>query len=113
MTPAAAQLFRNGTDDLRRQLAQCQFFKCTALMPLALEMGQAEQDLSAIYSEMAHLPSPFTVLEVLANKGRHVLICHCGRAAEKANSTELACAHPYSSRFRVKPEQQARPGSTS
>lgn len=76
MTPAAAQLFRNGTDDLRRQLAQCQFFECTALMPLAMEMGQAEQDLSAIYSEMAHLPSPFTVLEVMGPKGRHVLICH-------------------------------------
>ncbi len=57
MTPLAAKLFRTGDEDTQRRLAAAQFFECTALTPLALEMRKADEAESG-FSISAQLPAP-------------------------------------------------------
>lgn len=62
MTPMAAQLFRHGEPIWRTLLPHTQFFECTAIAELALEMAAAEGE--APFSEFAVLPATSTVLEL-------------------------------------------------
>lgn len=67
MTPLASQMYRHGEGEIRARLAQCQFFECTAIFPLAREMHAAEHArLSepgnhgvAPFSEFSQLPKRF------------------------------------------------------
>lgn len=64
MTPLAVRLFREGYEDEQRRLAASQFFECTSLVPLALEMQHADAAAGYYeYSRSAQLPAPSTALE--------------------------------------------------
>jgi len=74
MTPLAAKLFRTGDEDTQRRLAAAQFFDCTALTPLALEMRTAD-DAESGFSSNAQLPAPKTVIEIMLRGKRMAFFC--------------------------------------
>lgn len=74
MTPLAARLFRSGDEDTQRRLAAAQFFECTALTPLALEMRKADEAESG-FSSSAQLPAPKTLIEIMLNGKRMAFFC--------------------------------------
>lgn len=74
MTPLAARLFRTGDEDTQRRLAAAQFFECTALTPLALEMRKADHAESG-FSSSAQLPAPKTLIEIMLRGRRIAFFC--------------------------------------
>lgn len=74
MTPLAAKLFRMGDEEVQRALAPSQFFECTALVPMAIEMRIAD-GFKSPYSDMAQLPAPFTVIEAIMHGRRTMFTC--------------------------------------
>lgn len=74
MTPLAARLFRTGDEDTQRRLAAAQFFECTALTPLALEMRKADDPESG-FSSSAQLPAPKTLIEIMLKGKRVAFFC--------------------------------------
>lgn len=74
MTPLAAKMFRQGSEGNQRTLAGCQFFECTALTPLALEMEWADS-VSKGFSANALLPAPKTFIEALIKGQRVGFLC--------------------------------------
>lgn len=74
MTPLAAKLFRTADEDTQRRLASAQFFECTALTPLALEMRKAD-DAESGFSSNAQLPAPKTLIEILLKGERVAFFC--------------------------------------
>ena len=74
MTPLAARLFRTTDDATQRQLAASQFFECTALTPMALEMRKADSTDSG-FSTNARLPAPKTLIEAMIRGKRIAFFC--------------------------------------
>ena len=74
MTPLAARLFRTSDEDTQRRLAAAQFFECTALTPLALEMRKAD-DAESGFSSSAQLPAPKTLIEIMLRGKRLAFFC--------------------------------------
>lgn len=75
MTPLAARLFRATTNKgVRKALLRSQFFECSQIYPLAREM--VADDLEAgcqVYSEMAQLPAPKSIIEFMLGGNRLML----------------------------------------
>lgn len=69
MTPLAAKMFRLGHVPTQRQLAASQFFECTALISMAIEMRRSDPPESG-FSENARLPAPRTLLEAFIKDRR-------------------------------------------
>lgn len=74
MTPLAARLFRTSDEATQRQLAASQFFECTALTPLALEMRKADSTDGG-FSANARLPAPKTLIEAMIRGKRIAFFC--------------------------------------
>lgn len=74
MTPLAAKMFRLGHEPTQKELAAAQFFECTALTSMALEMRRSDPPESG-YSENARLPAPRTLLEALIQGRRVAFAC--------------------------------------
>lgn len=74
MTPLASRLFRSGDEATQRQLAAAQFFECTALTPMALEMRKADSSDSG-FSTNARLPAPKTLIEAMIRGKRIAFFC--------------------------------------
>jgi hypothetical protein len=74
VTPLAAKLFGLATPEMQRVLAASQFFECTSLTDLALEMRR-QDPIESGASENARLPAPCSVLEALVKGARFVFVC--------------------------------------
>ncbi|SDT97337.1 hypothetical protein [Stappia sp. ES.058] len=77
MTPLAARLFKAAHEPVRRDLLHSQFFECTALVPLALEMRAADKNDGG-YSPDAQLPAPKTFIEAVIDGNRRAFLCSEG-----------------------------------
>lgn len=120
MTPLAARLFRivQGplAEQTQRELAGSQFFECTQLANMAIDMRWAD-GLASGYSEMAQLPAPRTVLEAVLD-GRRMMFC-CSLQSDGYVAinciTEIGMAHtilwqaaflPGSTKYRIVSEAE-------
>lgn len=74
MTPLAARMFRRGDEGTQRALAGAQFFECSALTSMALEMRFSD-DLESGFSGNARLPAPTTLIEAFISGRRLAFLC--------------------------------------
>jgi len=78
MTPLASKIFRNVKGPLaeatQRELASSQFFECTSLAAMAVEMRLID-GFNTGYSDMAQLPAPRTALEAVLDGHRLLFAC--------------------------------------
>lgn len=75
MTPLAARLFRQGDEKTRRLLATSQFFECSALTPMALEMRLTDA-IESGFSSNARLPAQKTIIEAMIRDTRIAFVCY-------------------------------------
>lgn len=74
MTPLAARMFRWGDEATKRALAGSQFFECSALTPLAIEMRLSDDQESG-FSSNARLPAPRSIIEAMIGSRRMAFAC--------------------------------------
>jgi len=74
MTPLAARLFRAGDESTQRDLAASQFFECTKLTPMALEMRLSDE-IESGFSGTARLPARKTIIEAMIRGTRIAFAC--------------------------------------
>lgn len=89
MTPLAARLFRQGNGGDQRVLAGCQFFECTALTSMALEMQRDDIEARA-FSANARLPASWTFIEAMIRGQRIGFICQEGDLGDRVIVTCIA-----------------------
>lgn len=74
MTPLAARLFRQGDEKTQRALVASQFFECSLLVPMALEMRLTDT-IESGFSSNARLPSKKTAIEIMVEGTRVAFFC--------------------------------------
>jgi len=105
MTPFAARLYKTAPVELRRLLAQSQFFEVSAIVEMADEMIKADVAAGCdFYSEFAVLPAKKTVVEFLSCGARIALLCEqFGDEIQYIGVLDgPAAVHQFKSGFRLK-----------
>lgn len=74
MTPLASHMFMAADDPVRKDLLESQFFECSPLLPLALEMREADLDMKG-FSPDIQLPAPRTFIELSMDGRRRAFLC--------------------------------------
>lgn len=98
MTPLATRMFRRSDEKTQRDLAASQFFECSALTSMAIEMRLSDE-IESGFSSNARLPATKTVIEAMIRGTRIAFACQeCeddGRVSVNA-ITEQADGRVYS-----------------